>query len=92
MVNAPRAASGTTVGVADLSELCPGWCTERIEGRLVARRLGTLSDYQLGRGCVDEVAAGSITELVVVCEAQNTLAKRMEVAETVRRGFAGSAA
>ncbi|TDC75211.1 hypothetical protein [Actinomadura sp. 7K507] len=90
MVDVPRAVNGTVGGI-DLSGLCPGWCTERIEGRLVARRLGSLTDYQLGHGCMSEVTAGSITELVVVCEAQNTLAERIEVAETVRRGFSGPA-
>lgn len=90
MVEVPRAANGTTVGGVDLSGLCPGWCTERIGGRLVARRLGSLTDYQLGHGCLDEVAAGSITELVIVCEAQYTLAERIGVAEAVRRGFDGT--
>lgn len=91
MVDAPRAANGTTVDRIDLSGLCPGWCTERIDGQLVAKRLGPLTDYQLGHGCMEEVTARSITELVIVCEAQHTLAGRIEIAEKVERGFNESA-
>lgn len=90
MVNA-LAANGITVRGIDLGSLCPGWRTERIDERLVARRLRSLTDYQLGHGCLGEVTARSITELVIVCEAQNTLAERVGIAETVERGFGGSA-
>lgn len=91
MLDAPTAANGTVLERIDLSGLCPGWCTERIDGRLVARRLRPLTDYQLGRGCLETVTARSITELVIVCEAQHTLAGRIEIAETVERGFNESA-
>jgi hypothetical protein len=91
MVDAPKAANGTTVDRIDLSGLCPGWCTERIDGQLVARRLGPLTDYQLGHGCLEEVTARSITELVIVCEAQHILGERIGIAEAVERGFSGSA-
>ncbi|QFG23224.1 hypothetical protein [Actinomadura sp. WMMB 499] len=90
MVDTPSAARGAVEGVpTELGDLCPGWFSERIGGRLVARRLGVLSDYQRGRGCLDEMTARSVTELLLVCEAQNTLAERLAVAETTARGVPG---
>ncbi|OLT23916.1 hypothetical protein BJF79_14310 [Actinomadura sp. CNU-125] len=86
MVDIPAAPDGVMRGLGDL---CPGWCTERVGGRLVARRVERLSDYQFGHGCLDEVTAGSVTELLLVCEAQNTLAERIAVAETTARGVCG---
>jgi hypothetical protein len=91
MVDAPRAANGTTVHRIDLNGLCPGWYTERTAGQLVAKRLRSLTDYQLGHGCLEEVTARSITELVIVCEAQHILGERIGIAEAVERGFSGSA-
>jgi hypothetical protein len=58
MVNVPTAVNGTADDRVDLGgDLCPGWHTERTGGRLVAKRLGRLTDYQLGYGCSDEVTA-----------------------------------
>lgn len=93
MVDIPSAARGAVEGVpTELGDLCPGWFSERVDGRLVARRLGALSDYQRGCGCLDELTAGSVTELLLVCEAQNTLAERVAVAETTARGAHGARA
>ncbi len=93
MVDIPPAARGEVRRVAaELGDLCPGWFSERLDGRLVARRLEALSDYQRGHGCLDETTAGSVTELLLVCEAQNTLAERIAVAETTARGVPGARA
>ncbi|MEV4251694.1 hypothetical protein AB0J52_00850 [Spirillospora sp. NPDC049652] len=86
MVDASRATNDALggKGVA-LGGLCPGWHTQRIGERLLARRLRELSDYQLGCGCLTEIAANSVGELVILCEAQNLLAERVTSAEAIAR-------
>ncbi|MEV5576613.1 hypothetical protein AB0L06_41850 [Spirillospora sp. NPDC052269] len=84
MVDAPRAVNDElSDSRVDLGAMCPGWHTERIGERLLARRLRGLSDYQLDRGCLEEIAAGSVSELVILCEAQNLLAERIRSAEAI---------
>ncbi|WP_067491974.1 hypothetical protein [Actinomadura hibisca] len=64
-------------------DLVPGWCVERVGVRLVARRLGGLTDYQLQNGCLPELVADGTGELVVLCQAQSRLAD--QVASARRR-------
>ncbi|MFC5750404.1 hypothetical protein [Actinomadura rugatobispora] len=82
MANAPTAneARGDSVVLGDL---CPGWHTERTGGRLVARRLAKLSDYQLGHGCLGEITVSAVGELVILCDAHNLLAERVALAEAI---------
>ncbi|MFC5188123.1 hypothetical protein [Actinomadura harenae] len=86
MVDAPRAANDAPSGNrVDLGALCPGWHTERVGERLLARRLHAPSDYQVECGCLEEIAATSVGELVILCEAQTLLAERVLSAEAIAR-------
>jgi hypothetical protein len=88
MVDVSAAANeGKGGGSVVLGDLCPGWHTERVERRLIARRLERTSDYQLGCGCLEEVTAGTVAELVILCDAQNHLAQRVALAEAIARGY-----
>ncbi|MFD0688194.1 hypothetical protein [Actinomadura fibrosa] len=61
-----------------------GWYSEPFEDGFTARRLAGLSEYQLRNGCLDEVRAGDMGELWLLCDAQTRLAERVAVAESVR--------
>lgn len=88
MVDVSAAANeGKGGGAVVLGDLCPGWHTERVDRRLIARRLERASDYQLGNGCLDEVTAGTVAELVILCDAQNHLVQRVALAEAIAHGF-----
>jgi hypothetical protein len=73
-------------GIA-LGDLCPGWHTERVGRRLLARRLERVSDYQLGCGCLEEIAAGTVAELIILCDVQNQVFQRVALAEAIAQGF-----
>ncbi|GAA2129747.1 hypothetical protein [Actinomadura napierensis] len=88
MVDARAAADeANDGGGVVLGDLCPGWHTERIERRLVARRLDRVSDYQLGCGCLEEITAGTVAELVILCDVQNQVFQRVALAEAIAQGF-----
>lgn len=74
-------------GAVVLGDLCPGWHTERVKGRLVARRLERLSDYQIDHGCQEEITAATVIELMILCDAQNHLGHRVALAEPIAWGF-----
>ncbi len=71
MVDIPPAARGEVRRVAaELGDLCPGWFSERLDGRLVARRLEALSDYQRGHGCLDETTKRCSPRCGACCRAR----------------------
>jgi len=65
--------------------LVSDWYGELLDDGFVARRLTSLTDYQMLNGCLSEVQARDEGELWLLCDAQTRLSERIALAEATRR-------